>query len=607
MKRKRYLLAARACAALLPLLLFGCIDGDYKLSDLDKTVGLGRNLTFPSDNTTEGICLNDVLDLGTNNFLKISEDGMYNIDVLDDKTFSAHMWVDEFNIPSKTYKGTYTINLGDFRPRPRRVKRADDDIEFNAPMVDMDYSYSYRTNQITRMDYVGVKNGTLTVSLSFSSELQQCLSNISQVRFSFPQCIDCGKAFYKGDSVALSSGNVLTLTNVKPSEGINFVLSVRGMDMTSTKADGSYMSYAKGTGFAFHGALNIGVVVKESAVDFDKVAESKDLSVSGTAVLSRMSATKARGIFTPSREFGRVGGVSLRNVPSFLNDDEVNLDLYDPQLNINIYSEVPFACKMSGAIVSKDNNGKVQTRINVPQFSYKANGESVISVRRRKPTGNTGDTTVVVVSNICDVIRDVPDSIALIDLVGIGDESQVSEVELGTDYRGSIRLSVASGIALGSAARIVYKNDYTGWNDHLKDISFVETKVNGKDTIEGNLRITATVDNTIPAYLTLTACGVDMQGNDISSDRLKVEVTKPIAASNDGVTPTTTELEINVIPKDGTVMKTMDGLRFRVIMTGSDPRGKGSVTGVKLNAYNQTVKITSLKIQKRGRVAYDLN
>ena len=82
--------------------------------------------------------------------------------------------------------------------------------------------------------------------------------------------------------------------------------------------------------------LSISVGVYESAVDFDKVAEATDLTVNGTATLSRMSVTHARGIFTPSRHFGKVGGVSLKNVPSFLSEEGVNLDLYDPQLNLNI-------------------------------------------------------------------------------------------------------------------------------------------------------------------------------------------------------------------------------------------------------------------------------
>ena len=258
---------------------------------------------------------------------------------------------------------------------------------------------------------------------------------------------------------------------------------------------------------------------------------------------------------------------------------------------------------MKGAIVAKDMKGNVLKRIDVPQFSYKANGESVISVRRRP--SNSNDTTIVVVPDICDVIRDLPDSIALIDLVGTGDETVVSDIKLDTDYRGTIRLSVASGIALGESAHIVYKDEYTGWNEHVKDISFVEKNVDGVKTIDGFLKVTASIDNTIPAYLTLTAYGVDTSGNAIPSDKLEVSVEKVIAASEDGKTPATTEEIIYIRPKDNDVLKTLDGIAFKVHMT-SKSAGK-SVSGVMLNAYNQVVKVNSLKLQKSGKVAYDLN
>ena len=595
-------------ASVMVVSLVGCIEKDYDLDDVDMTVGLGESMTLPSNNSTQDICLDDVLDLGENNFLAIGADGKYNIDVMDDDVFTAHMWVDEFAVPSKTYKGSYTINLGDFAPKSpkRRVKMADDDINFNAPMVDMDFTYSYKTSQITRLEYVGVKNAKLTVTFTFSDELKGCLSNISQLRSTMPQCIHCGKAAYKGDSIELNSGNQLVISNVKPSDGVTFAITVKGIDLSSTKADGSYMTYTKGEGLKFHGSLNIGVTVKESAVDFDKVAESKDLSVNGTAVLSRMLVATARGGFTPKREFGRVGGVSLKNVPSFLRDDEVNLDLYDPQLNINIVSNVPFANKMTGAIVSKDIKGNIIHRIDVPQFSYKANGESVISVRRR-PASNVSDTTVIVIPDICDVIRNLPDSIALIDLVGVGDDSQTADIELDKNYRGTIRLSVASGIALAENAVVVYKDDYSGWNDQIKDISFVETVNDGVKSIEGYLKVTAHVDNKIPAFLTLTANGIDINGNVIGSDRLEVTVENPIKPSLNGTTPTETEVVIYVRPKDNEVFKTLDGLAFRVMMSAKDQKSGDKVTGVMLNAYHQTLKVKDLKIQKYGKVAVDLN
>ena len=606
MKIRTTLRGALLCAtAFSMMLLTGCIDTDYDLGDIDMTVGVGgENINLPSDNTTQGICLDDVLDLGENNFLKVAEDGNYYIDVIDDNEFVAHMWVNQFTVPSRTYKGTYKINLGDFAPTSnmKKLQKADDDIEFNAPMVDLDFDYNYTASDITALEYIGVDNGQLSISLSFANDLKKALSNIKEMRFSFPQCIVCEKAVYKGETINLNDANQLVLNNVTTANDVEFVLYIQGINISKMATDGSYMNFTKGKGFSFHGELNIGVVVKESAVDFDQVAESKDLSVSGVAVLNGMKVTSARGKFTPTRKFGKVGGVALRNIPSFLTEEGCNLDLYDPQLNVDIYSDVPFANLMTGAIVSKDSKGKVITRIDVPEFSYKANGKSVASVRRRNAS-TAGDTTIVVVPNLCDVIRDLPDSIALIDLVGRGDDSQSASVELGKVYEGRMRLSVASGIALGNDAVVIYKKDYTGWNDEVKDISFVESK----DSIYrfGSIKATCEVENKIPAYLTLRATPVDVHGNDISNDQVEVIVESVIAASKNGVTPVTTKEVITIVPKNSNALKSFDGVRFTITMRAKN--GSASVAGVRLNAYKQTIKVLNLKVQKYGKIAVDLN
>lgn len=598
--------AALSTTAFSMMLLAGCIDTDYDLGDIDKTIGVGgQNVYLPSDNNTQGICLDDVLDLGTNNFLKVAEDGNYYIDVIDDNTFVAHMWVTKFIVPNRTYRGTYKINLGDFAPQAavmKKILKADDDIEFNAPMVDLDFSYSYTRDEISALDYIGVDNGKLSISLSFANDLKKALSNIKEMRFSIPKCIECGKAAYHGDSIPLNADNQLVINNVTTASDVVFDLTIKGVKISKTAADGSYMNFTKGKGFDFHGALNIGVIVKESAVDFDQVAESKDLSVSGVATLSGMNVTTATGKFTPQRQFGKVGGVALRNVPSFLTEEGCNLDLYDPQLNVDIISDVPFANKMTGAIVSKDAKGNVITRIEVPEFSYKANGKSVVSVRRRNASV-TGDTTVVVVPNMCDVIRNLPDSIALIDLVGRGDDTETATIELGRNYEGRMRLSVASGIALGNDAVVIYKKDYTGWNEEVKDISFVENKDDNYKF--GYIKGTCDVENKIPAYLTLKAIPVDVRGSEMSSDRVEVIVESVIDASKDGKNPVTTKEVITIVPKDSEALRDFDGVHFFITMTAKS--GSTSVAGVRLNAYNQTVKVSNLKVLKHGKVAVDLN
>ncbi len=609
MDNRKWLHIARTGAVMMLIApLAGCIDKDYDLGEIDKTIGVGGEyVSLPGDNSTEAVMLDEVLDLGDANFLVISEDGNYNIDVTDDNPFTAHMWVDDFTVPSKTYKGTYQLDLGDLVPQNsmRKIRRATDEIVFDAPMVEMDFTYPYNTRQITSLDYVGVSSSTLSITLAFSQGVKKCLNNIKEVRFTFPKCVDCGKVAYKGDSISLGADNMLRLSDVNPSEDLNFVLHVKGIKLDG-KYDGSYMTYTKGEGFKFHGALSIGGTVKETDVNISKISTAGALYVDGTAVLSRMKVATAKGCFSPRRAFGSVGGVSLRNVPSFLTDDEVDLDLYDPQLNINVYSDVPFATKVTGAIVSKDSQGKEILRMEVPEFSYKANGESVISVRRR-PAATESDTTIIVMPDICDIIRHLPDSIALVDLEGEGDDTQTAEVVIDKKYRGSIVLSVASGIALGTEAKIVYNDKYTGWNDQVKDVSFVETVKDGVKTIDGYLNVTAQVENKIPAYLTLVAYGIDASGQRIGSDRLAVEVEKTIQASKDGKTAAVTEEVIKIRPKDNGVFKILDGIEFKVLMTAKDEKGASPVTGVLLNAYKQTIKVKDIKIQKYGKVAVDLN
>ena len=229
----------------------------------------------------------------------------------------------------------------------------------------------------------------------------------------------------------------------------------------------------------------------------------------------------------------------------------------------------------------------------------------MISVRRRAQKAG-GDTTVVVISSLSDIIRHIPDSIALVDLVGVGDDSETVNIELGHNYAGRMVLSVASGIALAENAAVVYKDEFKGWNEKVKDVSFVETKADGQKVIEGYLKAIANVENKIPAYLELSAFGIDKNGNEIGSDRLEVTVDEVIAPSKDGVTAEPSVVTVKLQPKDNAVFQVLDGVGFRVKMMAKKS-GKPAVTGVLLNAYKQTIKVTSLKLQKIGKIAIDLN
>jgi hypothetical protein len=125
------------------------------------------------------------------------------------------------------------------------------------------------------------------------------------------------------------------------------------------------------------------------------------------------------------------------------------------------------------------------------------------------------------------------------------------------------------------------------------------------NTVKGYLKVNANIQNKIPAYLTLKAYGIDVKGNVIGQDLLEVTVEKVIDASKDGVNPAKTEEVVYIRPKNNEVFKILDGLTFRIYMAAKN--GSDKVTGVMLNAYNQTIKVSDIAIRKYGKMAIDMN
>ena len=75
--------------------------------------------------------------------------------------------------------------------------------------------------------------------------------------------------------------------------------------------------------------------------------------------------------------------------------------------------------------------------------------------------------------------------------------------------------------------------------------------------------MTATIENRVPAYLTLPATPIDTEGNDISSD-VNVEVSNTVIASPDGENSAYTPLTINITKKTADAMRKIDGLRLTI-------------------------------------------
>ena len=117
----------------------------------------------------------------------------------------------------------------------------------------------------------------------------------------------------------------------------------------------------------------------------------------------------------------------------------------------------------------------------------------------------------------------------------------------------------------------------------------------------------ADVESKIPAYITITAFGIDHKGDSISTERLYFTVDKVVPASRDGVIPSKCHLTIIGRAADNDVFKILDQIKFHMIGSASDENGQNPVEGVPINAYNQTIKLTNVILKKHGKIVGDFN
>ena len=138
----------------------------------------------------------------------------------------------------------------------------------------------------------------------------------------------------------------------------------------------------------------------------------------------------------------------------------------------------------------------------------------------------------------------------------------------------------------------------------LKDVSFVTDE---QGNPQGYCLATADIENKMPFFITMSAYGLDVNGDSISTQRLSVEVLKQIPASADGKTPVNIEQQIVIKPLDNGVLKEMDGVMLKIIGTATDEKGENSVTGKRLNSKNHTLNLKNLKMSVVGQLAVDMN
>lgn len=156
---------------------------------------------------------------------------------------------------------------------------------------------------------------------------------------------------------------------------------------------------------------------------------------------------------------------------------------------------------------------------------------------------------------------------------------------------------VEAPIAFAENAQIVYKDTIDEWHEDIEDFELSDNSY---------ITFTANIENRVPAYLTLSAYAIDVDGQRMGDDEIKVEVSNTVIASADGATSSETPLTIRVSQNDGRALSRLDGLVFDVTASASDG-GANPVEGMTLNSEKHFLIARDIKIKLVGTLIGDFN
>lgn len=568
---------------LLVLSLLGttaCVDDAYDLSkDVDMTITVGgENLSIPGSNT-DLITLEKIFDLAPESDVKADANGNYAL------TMSGEGSESSVNVENVTIEGseietdpsTTELNF-QYVPHQKAEADVDDHTSFNVNKTDV-------TEDVDSLYYANVTSMS-SLDLTFDGSARQLhLTEGFTVTFPEYMTIRCD-----GDTCFQAEGNTITFTeDVHISRGSRLSIPV-----SVTAIDFKQMPDGEGLVERGHLVIRGDIPVKGQAYllaeDF-LTHQDVQLTLNTEIYIGTIELTEVTAVVDPQIDI-TIDPVMVNELPDFLQDNEVEIDMTDPKIFLYVTNESPVEVNFTADMMPYKEGQQLSTII----LGDKPNGTKPITIpanvtdyaiclhRLEDATGIEADD-IITVPNLNDLVAKIPDEIRTENIEATAKQTPIT-LELGRDYNVKTDYNVVAPLQFNDQTRIIYNDQMDDWNSDMKDI----------DARHAEISLTAT--NTIPLGMTMTADAIDPDGNVLSNITATVE--GGISAGKPGA-PTTSTLTIRLESKADGALKNMDGIAYRV--EASVPT---EVEGITLNE-NQSLKLDDVVITIKGGVTLDLN
>ena len=574
-------------AAALLLTSFGittsCIDNSYDLNkDIDMTISAGgEHLAIPVG-YTEKITLDKIIELDEGDDLQIV-DGEYHLLKKDN--------IDETNTSVKLV----TVNESSNPIEPIRIISGNHDNNVHDIFISNAESEGFINAEAHGVDKAVIEIGslaadmptTLTLKLKLSGEISTSLVKVGTMTITFPNFIQ----FEKENGL---NGQTLTMTDVQiePYSGFTKELKINKYVFGKEYGEGNRVDEENGDRILK--IENQEIKIEMQGINVTTPSGNGSLNITPTITLAEMAVSEVYGTIQPDIDV-KPTEVELNNLPDFLQDDEIRLDITNPVFSFNANNPLNTDVEMDGVLTGY-KDGQVTKTVKIgsgnggASITLKPSGDKqqTISIVRDEQTVVEANATKVVVPNLNDIIETIPDHIN-VELKPAVKTEQYYTVNLGQDYTLNSAYDIDIPLSFGSNLKIVYEETLDNFDLDLEDV----------DIKKAVLSINAV--NTIPLAMEIkndNVSALDANGNVIKDIDVTVEGT--ITESKDGKTEVSSALNVNLNETAEGAISKLDGLKLKITAV------PGQATDIQLLS-TQWMQLKDMKLKIPNGIKVDLN
>lgn len=578
----------------------GCTDSDFDLSNIDQTIGIGGDgLQLPT-NSTENIVLDDLLDLNNSDFISIAENGDYMFSKQSDDVKPSHPSIDEVLVKEAKVNNNFKIEIPESSLMQTRRKSAGHTKLSKTASVEGEASeFKYRGNVPYEIrELISAKTASdINIDVNVTAELKKVIPTFKTMTVTIPSYLklNIGKCSPSQPEYDAEKG-IITFHNISSSDKINIKANISSLDFSTPPPTVVFTPGVLGAdgSIDFDGTVLLGITFDEVNKEGNSL---QNLYMSAKMTMGAIRVTEATGKFKPNLDLEDLGNVNINNVPDFLTDYDVTINLYNPVIELTTTSDIDVAGVATATLIAEDERGNEMAKVEIRGLNIKPNGTTRLCICKHKEgIDETKYDQVKVVSNLSDIVRKIPHRInckAEVD----ADTYRKGTVKLGKEYTIDADVFMKAPLAFDEGAQIVYTDTIDGWNEDIDKFSFAE---------EAYIEMTTDVENKMPAYLNVSAFAIDVNGKEIPQHRIRVDVSNSVKASEDGEKAVVTPVTIKLSENEKGALKTVDGIVFRVTAAAGEKDAQ-TIVGKTINAYKHTLTARNIKVRLVGKIIADFN